>query len=212
MSRPPLLGTLAGPEWYPESVPWLPCSTTKFVIFFWRWDQPFLWRLPFLPYRFKVVVDKFIKPKCHWVFFGNYCLPPFGETIETEEYSEWPQAEGRDSSLRSSLDVSWVHRLNAVTQIRRTPTLITIIKAKQSEIRPNHRSDNFWTSERYKALVIFLGRKLVHSLFMALNKFPHHAASVQRNLLCFQRINCLWARFGTCLPCLPSLQFCLPAT
>ena len=25
----------------------------------------------------------------------------------------------RDSSLRSSLDVSWVHRLNAVTQIRR---------------------------------------------------------------------------------------------
>ena len=93
--------------------------------------------------------------------------------------------------MRSSLDVSWVHRLNAVTQIRRTLTLITIIKAKQSEIRSNHRSDNFWTSERYKALVIFLGRKLVHSLFMALNKFPHHAASVQRNLLCFQRINCL---------------------
>ena len=80
------------------------------------------------------------------------------------------------------MDVSWVHRLNAVTQIRRTPTLITIIKAKQSEIRPNHRSDNFWTYERYKARVIFLGRKLVHSLFMALNKFPHHAASVQRNL------------------------------
>ena len=84
--------------------------------------------------------------------------------------------------MRSSLDVSWVHRLNAVTQISPTPTLITIIKAKQSEIRPNHRSDNFWTFERYKALVIFLGRKLVHSLFMALNKFPHHAASVQRNL------------------------------
>ena len=84
--------------------------------------------------------------------------------------------------MRSSLDVSWVHRLNAVTQIRQKLTLITIIKAKQSEIRSNHRSDNFWTSERYKALVIFLGRKLVHSLFMALNKFPHHAASVQRNL------------------------------
>ena len=84
--------------------------------------------------------------------------------------------------MRSSLDVSWVHRLNAVTQIRQKLTLITIIKAKQSEIRSNHRSDNFWTSKRYKALVIFLGRKLVHSLFMALNKFPHHAASVQRNL------------------------------
>ena len=93
--------------------------------------------------------------------------------------------------MRSSLDVSWVHRLNAVTQIRQKLTLITIIKAKQSEIRSNHRSDNFWTSKRYKAPVIFLGRKLVHSLFMALNKFPHHAASVQRNLLCFQRINCL---------------------
>ena len=80
------------------------------------------------------------------------------------------------------MDVSWVHRLNAVTQIRQKLTLITIIKAKQSEIRSNHRSDNFWTSKRYKAPVIFLGRKLVHSLFMALNKFPHHAASVQRNL------------------------------
>ena len=62
-------------------------------------------------------------------------------------------------------------------------TLITIIKAKQSEIRWNHRSDNFWTSKRYKPPVIFLRRKLAHSsLFMALNKFPHHAASVQRNL------------------------------